>query len=142
MKDILISFIILMAVILVIGCKKSSNPTSSGDQYSNTLTLGTGMSGFTITGETTNFYRLGGQAIIYWRLESSADMAGSSVRIAIAKQGTNGFVSDTSFTFASTQSYGHIMLSSFALSEIGSFRATGILVTGNVTVATMNFTIQ
>jgi hypothetical protein len=63
MKDILISFIILMAVILVIGCKKSSNPTSGGDQYSNTLTLGTGMSGFTITGETTNFYRLGGSQL-------------------------------------------------------------------------------
>ena len=142
MRDILISFIMLMAVILIIGCKKSSNPASSSDQYSNTLTLGTGMSGFTITGETTNFYRVGGRATIYWRLESSADMAGSSVRIAIAKQGTNGFVSDTSFTFASTQSYGHIMLSSFALTATGSFRATGILVTGNVTVATKNFTIQ
>jgi len=127
-------------MVFIIGCDKESNSTS--DQFSNKLTLGTGMNGFTINGETTNFSRIGGNAIIYWRLESAADMAGSAVRIDISKQSTSGWTSETSFNFPSTQNYGHIMLSSFFLTSAGNYRATGVLVTGNVTVASKDFTVN
>jgi hypothetical protein len=142
MKHIWITFIIIMVVVFMNGCKKDSSATSSSDQYTNQLTLGTGMNGFNITGETTSFSRIGGQANIYWRLESAKDMGGSSVTIAIDKQGSGGFVSYYSQTYPSPQSYGNIMLSSIVIADTGSFRATGILVTGNVTVATKNFTVH
>jgi hypothetical protein len=127
-------------MVFINGCDKESNSTS--DQFSNKLTLGTGMNGFTINGETTNFSLIGGRATIYWRLESAADMAGSAVRIEISRQSTSGWTNDNSFNFPSTQNYGHIMLSSFSLANAGNYRATGVLVTGNVTVATKDFTVQ
>ena len=143
MKQIWIPFIIIiMAVIFINGCKKESSATSTSDQYSNKLTLGTGMNGFDLTGVTTSFSRIGGVANIYWRLESANDMGGSSVTLAIDRQGSSGWVSYNSTTYPSTQSYGHIMLSNVVVADTGSFRATGILVTGNATVATTNFTVH
>jgi hypothetical protein len=131
----------LTLVIVLAGCKKD-DPTSSSDQYTNKLTLGMGMSGFTITTEATVFYAVAGRATVYWRLESAADMAGSSVTMKIERQAAGVFVTDTSITYTNPQSYGHIMLSSFTLPRTGSFRATGLLATGTVTVASQTFTIQ
>ncbi len=142
MRHILISVFIIISMVFISGCDKESNSTSNGDQFSNKLTLGTGMNGFTINGETTTFSRIGGSAIIYWRLESAADMGGSAVRIEISKQSASGWISDNSITFPSTQNYGHIMLSSFSLTNTGNYRATGVLVTGNVTVASKDFTVN
>ena len=127
-------------MVFISGCDESSNSTS--DQFSNKLTLGTGMNGFTINGETTRFSLIGGRVTIYWRLESAADMGGSAVRIDINRQSVSGWTVDNSFTFPSTQNYGHIMLSSFFLTSAGNYRATGVLVTGNVTVASKDFTVN
>jgi hypothetical protein len=69
-------------------------------------------------------------------------MGGSAVKIAIAKMAGSSYVADTSFTFQNPQSYGHIFLSSFTLSTAGSYQATGVLVTGNKTIASKAFTVQ
>ena len=144
MKAVLIT-VISIFIIIASGCKKdSSNPSSGNDQYSNKLTLGTGVdySRFLITGEGTSFFKIGGTTQIYWRLESANDMAGSTVNIKIEKQSGSTFVNDTSFTFTNPQSYGHITISSLTISKTGNFRATGLLINGNTTVASKEFSIQ
>jgi hypothetical protein len=135
--------IILSAAICLfsmIGCNK--NPTDSTSEFSNKLTLGTGMNGFNLVNEGTAFTRISANATIYFRLESAADMAGSSVTITIEKNLSGTWSNFTSFTFPNPQSYGHILLSNFSLTDAGSFRATGILTTGSATVASKDFTVQ
>jgi hypothetical protein len=132
-------FSISLLVIGFTGCTKS--PTSS--DFSNKLGLGTGLNPanlFQLSGEGTSF--TGAPVSIYFRLESKDDMGGSAVRIAIAKMAGSSYVADTSFTFQNPQSYGHIFLSSFTLSTAGSYQATGVLVTGNKTIASKAFTVQ
>ncbi|MBN1398138.1 MAG: hypothetical protein JXA06_08935 [Bacteroidetes bacterium] len=136
-----IKILIILLVFIFSGCDESDSPTST-DQFTNKLTLGTGMDGFTITGETTNFNLTGGSVTIFWRLESSADMAGSNVNIVIHDLSSSSTANDISFTFTNPQSYGHIMLSSFALTNSGSYKATGILVNGNLTVASKDFFVH
>jgi|WetSurMetagenome_2_1015567.scaffolds.fasta_scaffold34827_3 hypothetical protein len=141
------SVIIIISLFFIIasGCKKnSSNPASGDSQYSNKLTLGTGVdySKFLISGEGTSFYKIGGSVQVFWRLESANDMAGSNVNIKIEKQSGGTYLSDTTFSFANPQSYGHIMISSFIITKTGNFRATGVLTNGNTTVASKEFTVQ
>ena len=95
-----------------------------------------------IVGETSTFTRLGSYATIYWRLESANDMGGSAVNIKIEKLSGTNYVTDTVASFPSTQSYGHIMISNISLQHTGSFKMTGILVNGNIAVASTNFTVQ
>ena len=124
----------------MIGCNK--NPSDSNSGYSNKLTLGTGMNGFNLVNEGTTFTRIGANATIYFRLESAADMAGSNVTINVEKNLSGTLSNYTSFTFTNPQSYGHIFLSNFSIPDAGSFRATGILATGSVSVASKDFTVQ
>jgi len=119
------------------GCTKS--PTSSS--YQNKLNIGTGSSGFAIVGETAVFSGIL-PVTITWRLESSADMAGSSVIIVLEKQVSGSFVSDTAETFSNAQSYGHIMLSSINVNSTGHFRMTGKLQTPPTTIASKEFDIN
>jgi hypothetical protein len=133
---VLTSFLLLSTCIF---CEK--NPSSS-DTFKNELTLGTGMSGFQLTGVSTTFTLAGGSQQIFWRLESAADMAGSDVTISLEKISGGAFVSYKSFPYPHVQDYGHIMLSSFTVTEPGSYRATGILVTGNKTVSQVSFSVQ
>jgi len=123
-----------------INCIK--NPSNAASGFSNQLTLGTGMTGFALTNEGTTFARLGANVTIYFRLESAGDMAGSNVTIQVEKNSSGTWSSYNSFTFTNPQSYGHILLSSFSMPDAGSFRATGILAAGNVTVASIQFTVQ
>ena len=138
MKKILfIAFLILLSGILS-SCKKSStSDTSSG--FSNSLQLGTGMnaSNFTLTGGGTRFYA--GQTI-YFRIESSDDMAGSSVKIHIDTNNNGTYLAFSDFTFPNPQNTGHLLISSFPINSPGTFRATGILVNGNKTIGSVNFT--
>jgi len=139
MKNV-VFYLILCIGFFSIGCNKNSTDANSG--FSNKLTLGTGMNGFSIVNEGTSFTRIGGNVTIYFRLESAADMAGSSVTIKIEKQSSGTWSSYNSFTFTNPQSYGHIVLSSFSMPDAGSFRADGILATGSVSVASKDFMVQ
>jgi len=124
------------------GCKKDDSGTSS-DQFTDNLKLGTGINAttMTISGETTTFPATANN-MIYWRLESKDDMAGSSVSIKIEKNVGGTFSTVQTYPFPNPQSYGHIMLSAFPWSTAGSYRATGILTIGNKVVATRDFTVQ
>ena len=124
----------------IIGCNKNSSDPNSG--FTNKLTLGSGMSGFNLVKEGTSFTRVGLNATIFFRLESATDMAGSGLNITIEKDSLGTWKSYLTFPYTNTQSYGHIFLSSFLIPQAGSFRATGILLTGNKTVASTNFTVQ
>jgi hypothetical protein len=119
-----------------VSCEKK--PTST--DFKNELTLGTGSSGFALTGTGTVFdFPQGGSLQLYWRLESSDDMAGSRVIISI--ENFAGGVS-VSQTYTNSQSYGHIMCSSITITAAGSYRATGTLETGNKQIAAIDFAVQ
>ena len=121
-------------MLAVVGCSDKS--TDSSSEFSNSLVLGTGMSGFAIVGEKTTF---SDSTMIYWRLESADDMKGSTVEIQVSKSGSGV----GTFSFPNPQSYGHIMLSGFYHTfGKGSFRATGKLVTGGKTVAFKDYTVN
>jgi hypothetical protein len=133
----LTGLLVLIIILASTACDKKDD-SSSTDEFSNSLKLGTGMnaSNFTLTGEGTVFPE--GSAI-YFRLESKDDMAGSPVRITLKNNGTS--VSDN-YDYPSLQSYGHIYMSAIAVGTPGSYTATGILTTGNKTIASISFTVQ
>ena len=127
-------FFPVLIALSVVSCSKKSDSTS---EYSNNLRLGTGF--------TSNYMDLVGigtsfpvESSIYFRLESADDMGGSAVRIKIDKQDGTAY---TSYDYTNPQSYGHIFLSSFSSPAAGNYKATGILVTGLKTVASINFTV-
>ena len=127
-------FILLLLALAVVSCSKKSDSTS---EFSNNIRLGTGF--------TSNYMDLVGvgtsfpvESSIYFRLESADDMGGSAVRIKIDKQDGTPYASND---YANPQSYGHILLSTFSIPTAGSYKATGILVTGLKTVASINFTV-
>ena len=130
-------FFLLLITMAVISCSKKSDSTSN--EFSNKLTLGTGINPnnlFELTGVGTSFTV---STTIYFRLESADDMGSSAVRLKIDQQdGTPIFTQD----YPSLQSYGHIFLSNFTITRAGSYTATGILVTGLKTVASINFTVN
>lgn len=136
-----VAFILLLLVsILFNGCNEKS--TESGDEYSNKLTLGTGLNPanlFQLTGEGANFNK---NVPIFFRLESKDDMAGSAVKIKIEVKSNGTYGDHKSFDYPNPQSYGHILLSSFTLDAAGSYRATGILTAGNKSIATKEFVVN
>lgn len=122
--------------LLLVSCKKTTDNTS---EFSNSLQFGTGLNPsnlFELVGVGTVFAK---STLIYFRLESQDDMGGSSIKIQINKGDGSIY---NSFTYANLQSYGHIFLTGFSIPDAGSYTATGILVTGNKTVASQNLTIQ
>jgi hypothetical protein len=141
MKTTLYTILLSCFILIISGCKKDENPASA-DEYSNKLTLGTGIgeNGFQLNGEATTF--TGANNPIYFRLESQTDMEGSQIRIRLEKNSGSGFVFYNDYTFNNPQSYGHIFLSSFKTGQTGSYKATGIIVSKNLEVASLQFTIN
>lgn len=125
-------FFVTIVMLLISGCGKVETET-----WKNQLTLGTGMnaSDFTLVNESTAFTA----NTIYFRLESADDMNGSPVRIVITNLANN---QSANYDFPSLQSYGHIYISSLAVGETGSYKATGILTKTNKTVASIQFTVD
>jgi len=140
---------ILVAVLALIaaftGCKKDDDSTSPDtDQYTNKLTLGTGMNAtnFTLTGEGSAFTLSSGSALIYYRLESAADFGGAGVSIRVEKQSGGSYSTVGTYAYANPQNYGHIIMSAFTVASAGSYRATGLLTASSTTVASTTFTVQ
>jgi hypothetical protein len=140
------SITLAAALALLVTCSacKKDDPASSTDQYSNKLTLGTGMnaSNFTLTGEGSVFTRSGAAATIYYRLESAADFGGAGVSLKIEKQSGSSYTVVGTYPYANPQNYGHIIMSAFNVADIGSYRATGLLTATSAVVATTTFTVQ
>ena len=117
-------------------CKKSSS------EFSDKITLGTGASGFTITGESTSFTQVSGSVIIYIRIESEEDMAGRT--IVLDFETASGSLINT-ITRPQAQDYGHILLSSFDwLGDKGNFTVNAYLADGTekILITSQDFTIQ
>ncbi len=114
-------FLVLVGVLFLGAC--GSNTTSD---FKNSLTFGTGLggTGFDLLGESTTFSvgLMGATGQIYFKLESAADMAGRAVRLYISK-GTYA-----QKDYPNPQSYGHMLLSSFRITDVGTFPIDGDLV--------------
>lgn len=122
----LLRMFFVVAMLLPLGiaaCNGSKNPSKPTDEFSNELTLGTGMSGFDLIGETTSFPAA--PALIFYRLESAADLGGSAIEIRVEKKVNGAYLAAHAFPYSNPQNYGHIFLSSFTLTETGEYRATG-----------------
>ena len=99
---------------------------SNNSDFQDSLTFGTGFgaTGFDLINPGTTFSVAteGTSGAIYFKLESAADMAGRAVRIYI-NDGTYG-----THDYLSQQSSAHILLSSFRITDTGSFTVKGYLV--------------
>ena len=112
-------FLGLVSFAPVAGCSGGGS-----SDFKNSLTFGTGLSGkgFDLAGESTTFSiaMLGAGSQLYFRLESAEDMAGRAVRLY--------FDSITNKDFTNPQSYGHILLSAFTITNPGTYTVQAYLV--------------
>ena len=112
-------FLGLLSFCLAAGCGGGSS-----SDFKNELSFGTGLAGngFDLAGENTTFSLalLGPAAQIYFRLESAEDMAGRAVRLYLD--------SVTNKDFTNPQSYGHILLSAFTITNPGTYTVQAYLV--------------
>lgn len=135
--------IFIIAVMFILSsCKKDDSSTAA--QYTNKITLGTGMnaSNFTLTGEGSVFTRASSAATIYYRLESAADLGGAGVSIKIEKQTGSTYSVVQTYAYSNPQNYGHIIMSAFNVTDVGSYRATGLLTSSSTVIAATTFTVQ
>jgi hypothetical protein len=129
------SISIITSLLLLSSCEEKS-------EFTDALTLGTGMSGFTITGESSSFTQTSGSVVIYYRLESEEDMAG---RTAVLDFETSSGSLINTITRPQAQDYGHIQLSSFEwLGSTGTFVMKAYLADGvdKIFIAEKEFTIN
>jgi hypothetical protein len=127
--------VIIAGLLLLAGCHKSLDTPG----YSNTLTLGTGLNPTDVSvviGVGTSFSK---SAPIYFKLESQRDISGSTVRIQVTRENGTFY---NNFDFINTPESGHVFISNFTITDAGSFKVTGILMTGNKTVASRLITVN
>ncbi|MFA6032543.1 MAG: hypothetical protein WC889_06560 [Myxococcota bacterium] len=109
MKKAIFLIVSLAIMIQLAGC-------GSQNQFTNSLTFGTGIggNGFSLVGESTSFSlkALAGNPI-YFRLESEADVDGRFLRLYFND------IYNKDYTLP--QSYGHITLSSFPITNTGTY---------------------
>jgi hypothetical protein len=132
----------LILAIFTLLVTSSCEKDESSSNFSDKLTLGTGAIGFDLTEEGTTFTLTGSSVILYFRLESEADMAGRTVILDFMTSG-NGLIN--TITRQQAQSYGHIMVSNFEwLGGRGTFKINAYLGEKKVDnlVATIDFTIN
>ena len=133
-------FATLLITLALTGCKDSASDPAPA--YTDQLTLGTGLNPsnpFELIGVGTTLLK---SEPIWFRLESSADMAGSDVRIVITTNVGGNWMDYQSPVFSNPQSYGHIFLSSFIIDDPGSYKARGVLVATGATVASTSFIVK
>lgn len=130
----------LLLPLALVACGGSKSSTKPADEFTNALTVGTGLSGFDLVGETTSFS--GAPVQIYFRLESTGDLGGSAIEIRVERTVGGVYQADQIFPFTNPQSYGHLFLSSFMLSTIGEYRATGVSVSTGTAIARREFVVH
>jgi hypothetical protein len=101
----------------------SSAGCGSGSSFQDSLRFGTGLggNGFDLVGEASSFSvtTLGTTGQIYFRLESAQDMAGRPVRLYVNY--AQGGTIYQPYDFLNPQTYGHIFLSGFRVTDVGSY---------------------
>lgn len=136
--------IVLFALMLTfVSCKKEEAATTAS-QFADKLTLGTGMSGFVINGETATFTKNPSNSLasIYWRLECKDDYGNQGARLQIDKSVGGVFQPYTTANPPVLQDYGHIYVNGPVNIAVGTYRATGIHIGTSRTVAVVNFVVQ
>jgi len=115
--------LISMCLMLVTGCG-SDKSSDNSSEFTNSLTFGTGLggTGFDLIGEGTSFSLATTTGTIWFKLESADDMAGRAGRLYI----NSGTYATRDYT--NPQSYGHMLLSSFRITDTGTFAVKGYLV--------------
>jgi len=104
--------------------------SDSSSEFKNQLTVG-------IAADYTKFALIGEGPILYcdflpmavhWRLESKDDMGGSPASLVLQKSSDAlVYTTDTTMLIQNPQSYGHILMSSFAIKAKGYYRMIGSL---------------
>ena len=77
-----------MACLAMAGCNSKD---STKPEFTDELTLGTGIAGFDLVSESTTFH--GTPVSISFRLESSEDFQGSAIEIRVEKDAGGGYTS-------------------------------------------------
>ena len=137
--------IVLFALVLTfVSCKKDEASTTPTDQYADKLTLGTGMSGFVISGETVTFTKNPSNSLasIYWRLECKDDYGNQGARLQIDKSVSGAWQAYATVNPPVLQDYGHIYVNGPVKIAVGTYRATGIHIGSSRTVAVVNFVVN
>ena len=116
---------VLRALVLGLACLASVSLTacgSGGDQFSNRLTFGTGIGqggdAFALVNEGTTFTA----PDIWFKLETAEDLDSRAVRLYI----NDGTYATKDYT--PSQTYGHYFLSSFRITDPGTYTVKGYLV--------------
>lgn len=119
-------FIAGFAVVLAAASGACSSSTDADGDFADGLTIGTGMSGFNLIGEgSTSSLSATGGGTLYFRLESASDIGTRFVRLYIYGSGGAPYGQKD---VVPPQSYGHILLSSFRITDAGSYEVRGYLV--------------
>jgi hypothetical protein len=121
MKNLRRAFVLSLVAFCLVTAAGCGGGSSSS--FKNSLTFGTaiGGNGFQLVNENTTFsIAMLTSSQLAFRLESADDMAGRAVRLY--------FDSITNKDFTNPQSYGHILLSSFTITNPGTYNVQGDLV--------------
>jgi hypothetical protein len=116
-------FFFSLCLLAIGGCGSNNN-----SDFKDSLTFGTGLggNGFDLVSEGTSFTLspgpTGTQGTVWFKLGSAADIGNRAVRLYIS--GGTYATKD----YPSTQDYGHYLLSSFRITDTGTFPVKGYLV--------------
>lgn|SRR5512145_1396010 len=117
------SLIPCLVSFLLVGVSGCTDKDTS--EFKDQLTFGSalGPTGFDLINEGTSFSLASTDGGTLWfKLESAQDMGGRAVRLYV----NNGTYATKDYT--NPQSYGHMLLSSFRITDTGSFSVKGLLV--------------
>jgi hypothetical protein len=141
MKSIFRLLFICTSILFIASC--SSDKTTSA-VYTDSLTLGTGNIGWTITGETTSFINNPGEngLTVYYRIETKDDMKGSNINLEIEQNTGSGFEQVHISLLNNPSHSGHIVVSSFIHTfGAGNFRAKARLLATSQVVAVKEYSV-
>lgn len=141
-------FPIFVALLLlaIVGCGKDSSTSSR--VFTNSLTLGKGLHGIDLTGETYTFTIIHNQdadtnPTIYWRAESQEKMKAGDINFTVEQLTDFGLVEVYSSLYEMTKMDDNVIISSYYhMYGAGTFRATATLGDDAVLLGVKQFTVE
>ena len=124
LSRILFLCFVSLLVVGTVGCGGSSAAGNGGGGYNDRLTFGTaiGGNGFALVGEGTSFSLKSTTGTIWFKVESSRDIGGQTIRLYV----NDGTYSTQDFTV--TQASAHFLLSSIRITDTGTFKVKAYIV--------------
>jgi hypothetical protein len=130
--------VVVFPLLFSAGCGKDS-PTKP-KIHTDSFTLGTGVKGDTLTGETTVFY--GNYITIYWRVECSAQFNGADAEIQVEELTDFGWEKVYGNVIMQIDPDDYVVISSyFHTFGTGKFRATGFVGVSRRQIGMVEFTV-